>query len=96
MKAALVRYEKFIVKRRYVVEISVYQVPQTDKYKDGLKWSLICADRVGNKRLLMDNHHPKGPHIHFDRDEVTYDFKGLDQLIGDFRRLVTEHMGVQL
>lgn len=96
MKAVLVRYEKFIVKRRFVVEICVHQVPRSDKYEDGLKWRLICADRTSEKRLLMDNHHPKGPHIHFDREEVSYDFTGLDQLISDFRRLVTEHMGVQL
>lgn len=96
MKATLVRYEKFVVRRRYVVEMSVHQVPHSNRYKDGLKWSLICVDRISGKRLLMDNHHPKGPHIHFDSDEISYDFTGLDQLISDFRRLVTEHMGVQI
>jgi hypothetical protein len=45
---------------------------------------------------LMDNHHPKGPHIHIDDDELPYEFLGLDQLVTDFRRLINEHMGVQL
>lgn len=44
----------------------------------------------------MDNHHPKGPHIHIDDEELPYDFTNLDQLVNDFRRLITEHMGVQI
>lgn len=96
MKANLVRHEKFIVRRRYVVEISVHQVAKSDRYSDGLKWGLICVDQVTGRRVLMDNHHPKGPHIHVDKDELPYDFRGLDQLVTDFRRLVNEHLGVQI
>lgn len=44
----------------------------------------------------MDNHHPKGPHIHINDDELPYDFTGLDKLVNDFRQLITEHMGVQI
>lgn len=96
MKARLVRHEKFIVRRRYVVEISVHQVPKSERYVDGLKWGLICVDQVTGMRVLMDNHHPKGPHIHIDDDELPYDFRGLDQLVTEFRQLITEHMGVQI
>ena len=96
MKAILVRHEKFIVRRRFVVEISVHQMPESERYKDGLKWGLICVDQVNGRRVLMDNHHPKGPHIHIDDDELPYDFHGLDQLITDFRRLINEHMGVRI
>ena len=96
MKAVLIRHEKFIVRRRYLVEISVYQLPKSDRYKSGLKWGLICVDRQTGKQVLMDNHHPKGPHIHIDRDELPYDFHDLDKLVADFRRLITEHMGVRI
>ncbi|MEW6055039.1 MAG: DUF6516 family protein [Bdellovibrionota bacterium] len=96
MKAVLVRHEKLTVRRRYVIEISVHALPRSEKYLDGLKWGLICVDRVTGKRVLMDNHHPKGPHIHIDSDELPYEFTGLDQLIDDFRRLIMEHMGVQI
>ncbi len=96
MKATLVRHEKFIVRRRYLIEISVYQIPKSNHYKDGLKWGLICVDRVSGKKVLMDNHHPKGPHVHIDDDEMPYDFDGLDKLASDFRQLITEHMGVQI
>lgn len=96
MRAHLVRHEKFIVRRRYVVEISVHQLSKSERYKDGLKWGLICIDQSTGRRVLMDNHHPKGAHIHIDRDELPYEFKGLDQLVIDFRRLVVEHLGVQI
>ena len=96
MKAHLVRHEKFIVRRRYVVEVSVHQVAKSEKYRDGLKWGLICVDQSTGRRVLMDNHHPKGPHIHIDDDELPYDFRGLDQLVTDFRRLIIEHIGVRI
>ncbi len=96
MKAVLVRHEKFIVRRRYVIEISVHQVPRSNLYQNGLKWGLICVDQNSGRRVLMDNHHPKGPHIHIDDQELPYVFESLDQLVADFRRLVTEHMGVQI
>ena len=92
----MVRHEKFIVRRRYVVEISVHLMPKSERYRDGLKWGLICVDQVTGNRVLMDNHHPKGPHVHIDDDELPYDFRGLDQLVTDFRRLINEHMGVQI
>lgn len=96
MKAALIRHEKFIVRRRYLVEVSVHEVPRSERYKDGLKWGLICVDRVDGRRILMDNHHPKGPHIHIGDKEMPYVFVNLDQLTKDFRRLITEYMGVQI
>jgi len=44
----------------------------------------------------MDNHHPKGPHIHIDEEELPYEFLDLDRLVMDFRSLISEHMGVQI
>ncbi|MFN7685883.1 MAG: DUF6516 family protein [Oligoflexia bacterium] len=68
----------------------------TERYPDGLKWGLVCIDQAGNKRILMDNHHPKGPHIHVDDTELPYRFTDLDQLVADFRSLVKETMGVSI
>ena len=92
----MVRHEKFVIRRRFLVEISVHQVLSSDRYPDRLKWGLICVDRVSGKRVLMDNHHPKGPHIHIDDQELPYDFSDLNKLIGDFRSLIMEHLGVQI
>ena len=96
MKAILARYEKFIVRRRYIIEITVYQVTTSTRYHDGLKWGLICVDRVTGKRVLLDNHHPKGAHLHLDGNELPFKYLGLERLINDFRRIVSEHMGVKL
>jgi hypothetical protein len=96
MRATLIRHEKFIVRRRYIIEITVHEIPKSAHYQDGLKWGLICVDRISGKRVLMDNHHPKGPHLHIDDQELSYEFHGLDRLVSDFRKLITEHMGVQI
>jgi len=96
MRAILIRHEKFIVGRRYMIEISVHQVPKSVSYSDGLKWGLICLDQVKGRRVLMDNHHPKGPHVHINDDEFPYGFENLDQLITDFRKLISDHMGVRI
>lgn len=44
----------------------------------------------------MDNHHPKGPHIHLDELELSYSFRDVPTLISDFKRIVYEHMEVKL
>ena len=94
--ADLVRHEKFIFQRRYVIEITVHQVAKSNRYLDGLKWRLICIDQESRKRVLMDNHHPNGAHIHVVDKEFLYEFKNLDALVLDFRRLVREHMRIEI
>jgi len=44
----------------------------------------------------MDNHHPKGPHIHVNNEELPYEYIGLDRLVNDFRQLITEHIGIKI
>lgn len=46
--------------------------------------------------MLFDNHHPKGPHIHIDDQELQYEYKNDDQLLKDFAALVLSHLGVKL
>ncbi len=79
-----------------VIEITVHQVQRSANYKDGLKWGLICVDRVSGKKVLMDNHHPKGPHIHIDNTELPYEFMSEDKLIEDFKSLVFEHLEIKI
>jgi len=54
MRAMLIRHEKFVIKRRFVVEISVHEVHDSKQYPDKLKWALICIDQNSGKRVLMD------------------------------------------
>ena len=44
----------------------------------------------------MDNHHPKGHHIHLDGEEIFYKFTTWEKLIVDFEKLVLDNMGVKL
>jgi len=44
----------------------------------------------------MDNHHPKGDHLHIGTEEIPYDFISPEKVIEDFRTLVLEHLGVKL
>ena len=81
---------------RFLLEMKIYQVGKSSKYKDGIKYGLILVDTKTGKRVLMDNHHPKGPHIHLDQKEISYEYVSDDKLIQDFKILVFQHMGVQL
>lgn len=52
--------------------------------------------RYGEQEAGSYGYHPKGPHIHLDDEELPYIFRDLDQLVEDFRNLVTEHLGVEI
>lgn len=96
MKAKLIYHEKVEVADRYIIEYRLHDVGKSKKYPDGLKYGIICVDTKTHKRILMDNHHPKGPHFHVDDDEFDYEFKSIDRLIEDFKQLVFNHLGVRL
>ena len=96
MKATLLYWHKALLQERFVVELSIHEVGKSKRYPDGIKYGLICLDSKTDKKVLFDNHHPKGPHIHIDDEEIEYDFKNEDSLVEDFKRLVLEHLGVKL
>ena len=96
MKAVRVFWQKARVQDRYLLEMSIHQVGKSLRYPDGIKYGLILADPKSGRRLLMDNHHPKGPHIHVDDRELPYDFINEDRLVEDFKLLALTFMGVKL
>ena len=92
MNAELVEYLKQDIRGKYIMEIRVWKV--TDKrYKNGLKYSLIFIEKKSQKKVLMDNHHPKKPHIHLDNIELPYDFIDTSKLIDDFKLFIFQHFG---
>lgn len=95
-KTELIYYEKEKVQEHYVLEIAIHRVGESEKYQHGIKYGLIFIDVYSGKRVLMDNHHPKGPHTHLDNEETLYQFIDIDKLVNDFRLLVLNHMGVAL
>lgn len=74
MKAVLRFHHKLKLQNRYTVELTIHEVPDSERYPDGVKYALICVDEQTKSRVLFDNHHPKGPHIHLDDVELGYEF----------------------
>ena len=96
MKATLVYWHKARLQDRYILEMAIHHIGKSSKYRDGIKYGLIFTDTKTSKRVLMDNHHPKGPHIHMDNREMPYEYLNEEKLIQDFKSLVLEQIGVKL
>ncbi len=77
------------------MELKIHTVDDK-RYVDGVKYSLLMIDIKNDKKVLMDNHHPKGHHFHLDEDEFDYQYKNDDTLIEDFKKLVLQHFGEKL
>jgi hypothetical protein len=96
MKARLILWHKAGLQSRYILEMKIYEVAKSPKYVDGVRYSLILIDTSSGRRVLMDNHHPKGPHAHLDDRELPYAFTNEEKLIEDFKKLVMEHLEVKI
>lgn len=74
-----------------LAELKVWDVGASAHYPDGTKFSLFLVDPVSGEVILgMDNHKPKGPHLHIGDREEPYVFTTVDSLIEDFWRLAAE------
>lgn len=79
----LVFHEKSLEKDGSIVEMKVWQVPESEKNPDGVRYSLYLVK--GDKVLIgYDNHHPKGHHRHYGEKEEPYQFTTIEDLIRDF------------
>ena len=96
MKATLVYWHRARLRERYLLEMKIHRVGKSERYRDGLKYGLILVDERSGRRVLMDNHHPKGPHVHVEDKERPYQYVDESRLIEDFKALVLEYMGVQI
>jgi hypothetical protein len=96
MKARLLYHHKAKVHGRYILELTIYKVGVSSRYKEGFKYRLVCVDIDSDNRVLFDNHHPKGHHIHINNKQRPYAFRTVDSLVTDFKITVYNHMGVTL
>ena len=94
-KSKLIYYLKEELKRKYIMELRIYLV-EDKRYANGVKYSLVMIEPRNGKKVLMDNHHPKGPHFHLDDSEFLYEFENEDKLILDFKKLVFQHFGEEI
>jgi len=78
------------------LEQSIHAVPLDNRYPDGVKYSLIFLDSKTGDRVLLDNHQPKGPHVHLGQEEISYEYVDDERLLTDFKLFVLQHMGVKL
>ncbi len=68
-----------------VAELKVWQVPKSDPFPEGVKYSLFLVDRVSGDVLIgFDNHKPKGHHLHLDETELPYAFVDIQSLVEGF------------
>jgi hypothetical protein len=92
MKARPVFHEKRLVwspslNSAGVVELKVWEVPRSEKYTAGRKFSLFLVVQ-GEVLVGVDNHRPKGPHLHLGKKERPFRYTDDDQLLKDFWELV--------
>ena len=76
--------------------MKLWEIEKSKHYPDGIRYSLIFVDSSSGKKVLMDNHKPKGHHYHIDNKEFHYFYKDEIQLIKDFKLLFKTHIGVDL
>jgi len=97
MGAVLIYRKKITVIHRRtlevgVCELKVWKVPESLHYPDKVKYSLFLVSRASGKVLVgIDNHKPKGPHLHRGDKETPFLVRGgVDGLVEDFWRMVDE------
>lgn len=92
MKATLLFREKRIViskktEKIAVAEIKIWKVLESVDYPDGKKYSLFLVSE-GKTVVGIDNHKPKGPHLHSGKSQETYEYVNKARLVSDFWDLV--------
>lgn len=63
--------------------MKVWVVPRSEHYPTGRKFSLFFVVD-GEIVIGIDNHKPKGPHLHLGGVELEYAFTSIGRLVEDF------------
>ena len=88
MKAEILLREKRLLENRTtgdvaIAELKVWSVPRSKDYPQGRKFSLFLVVN-GEVIVGMDNHKPKGPHLHLGDRELPYLYRDERSLLEDF------------
>ena len=76
-------HRKNILPNGDMVEMKIWQVPETSNKPHGLKYSLVYI-RKGERIVGYDNAESKGDHKHYQGKEFPYKFKDIETLVEDF------------
>lgn len=84
-RAELIRKDKVVLDDGSFVGITIWAIPRTRSYPDGVRYSLAYVE-PGNTRpiVLYDNHAGKGHHKHTGQREEAYPFVTIEGLVDDF------------
>lgn len=79
----------------YYADITVWSVPVSERYPDGIKYSFQYGERDGDTIFRYDNFpdHPGAPHHHkhtHEGDVVGVDFDGIEVLYERFKMEVQD------
>lgn len=84
MKAQRIFYDKALLPDGAIVEMVIWQLPETSPERPhGLKYSLFYG-RDGLRIVGYDNERGKGDHKHIGAVEQPYHFTNVEQLVADF------------
>jgi hypothetical protein len=83
MPSQLIFYRKNIEAGGDIVEMKIWEVPQSRKTPEGIKYSLVYI-REGKRLVGYDNAEGKGHHKHIGNRETLYPFEEVDRLVEDF------------
>ena len=68
-----------------ICELKVWNLKPSSDYPEGIKFSLLLVSRTTGEVLIgIDNHKPKGPHLHHGTKELKYEFIDVERLVEDF------------
>jgi hypothetical protein len=84
MKATQIFYDKAVLPDGSIVEMTIWQLPQTSAERThGLKYSLFYG-RDGKRIVGYDNERGKSARRHLHEVEYRYKFVSVEQLVADF------------
>jgi hypothetical protein len=66
-----------------IAELKIWSIPKSKEYPTGRKFSLFLV--AGGEVIVgIDNHKPKGAHLHLGERELPYIYRGEQPLLTDF------------
>ena len=72
-----------------IYEIVIWKVPTSIAYPNGVKYRVWLSED-GQTIFGIDNHKPKGHHLHVGKVEMPYVYRGVDELRSDAGKLIRQ------
>lgn len=76
-------------KRIAIYEIVIWELPTSGAYPEGVKYRVWLSEE-GKTLFGIDNHKPKGHHLHLKGVELPYVYRGIDGLRKDAEKLIKQ------